>query len=181
MFLFRISSTERILPMNARAQRIVLLLAAIFLLLPYALCAKDPERAYNKSWLYLDASNGGKPLVSGDTWDVPVDYYLDAADHDGKTTLALWGAGPWIDTPDGKYVKERGHISYPGLFQTFDITPGHGRHVFHFIVPPDLDLVRKNNRILLIATLRDAAGKEFPWQHRAEASFTRKRGFFEIE
>ncbi len=41
--------------------------------------------------------------------------------------------------------------------------------------------MRKNNRVLLIATMRDAAGKEFPWQHRFETSFIRKRGFFEIE
>ena len=167
--------------MNAWAQRFAFLCAATLFLLPCALCAKDTERTYNKSWMWVDVSNGGKPLVSGDTWDVPVDYYLDPTEHNGKTTLTIWGAGPWIDTPDGKYAKERGHISYPGLFSGFDITPGRGRHVFRFTVPPDLDLVRKNNRILLIGTFRDAAGKEFPWQHRAEASFVRRRGFFEIE
>jgi|HubBroStandDraft_4_1064222.scaffolds.fasta_scaffold449972_1 hypothetical protein len=60
--------------MNAWAQRMVLFIAAIFLLLPCALSAKDPEHNYNKSWVYVDVSNGGKPLVSGDVWDVPVDY-----------------------------------------------------------------------------------------------------------
>ncbi len=122
-------------PTNASTRP--LLFAAIFLvlLLPCALSAKDPDRTYNKSWVWVDGSNGGKQLVSGDTWDVPVDYYLDPSDHDGKTTLAMWGAGPWIDTPDGKYVKERGHISYPGLFQTFDISPGHGQHVFSIYRP----------------------------------------------
>jgi hypothetical protein len=168
--------------MRARAHRIILMAAAIVVLLPFALWAREAERTYNRSWIWVDASNGGRPLVSGDTWEVPVDYYLDAADHDRKTTLALWGAGPWIDTPDGKYVKERGHIAYPGLFATFDITqPGKGRHVFRFTVPPDLELVRKNNRILLIATFRDAAGKPWPWEHRVNTSFVRKRGRFEIE
>ncbi|HLK61467.1 MAG TPA: NEW3 domain-containing protein, partial [Chthonomonadaceae bacterium] len=168
--------------MKSRMHRSVLLAAAIALLLPFALWAKEPDRTYSKSWVWVDASNGGKPLVSGDTWDVPVEYYLDPADHDGKTALTLWGAGPWIDTPDGKYVKERGHISYPGLFAGLDITqPGKGRHVFRFTVPPDLDLVRENNRILLIATFHDAAGKQWPWEHRVNTSFRRKRGWFELE
>ena len=168
--------------MNARVHRIVLLFAAILFLLPYALWAKAPDPTYCKSWLYVDVSNGGKPLVSGDTWEVPVDYYVDPAEHDRKTTLALWSAGPWIDTPDGKYVKARGHIPYPGLFSTFDIAqPGKGRHVFRFTVPPDLDLVRGSTRILLIGTFRDAAGKTWPWEHRTEASFRRKRGSFELE
>lgn len=168
--------------MYARAYRIAFLFLPVFLLLPLALGAKAPDRAYNKSWIWVDASNGGKPLVSGDTWEVPVDYYVDPADHDGKTTLTLWGAGPWIDTPDGKYVKERGHISYPGLFAGYDILqPGKGRHVFRFTVPPDLDLVRENNRILLIATFHDATGKQWPWEHRVNTSFRRKRGWFEIE
>src|SRR5690349_9184913 len=168
--------------MRAGLGRIVLLAAALVLLTALALLAGEPERTYSKSWLWVDASNGGKALVSGEPWDVPVEYYLDPADHGGKTTLALWGAGPWIDTPDGKYVKQRGHIPYPGLFATYDIPrPGKGRHVFHFTVPPDLDLVRKNNRILLIGSFRDAAGKQWPWEHRVNASFVRKRGRFEIE
>jgi hypothetical protein len=168
--------------MNVRTSLTALWSLVISLLLPCVLWAQQPNYAYNKSWVFVDVSNGGKPLVSGDTWEVPVEYYLDPTDHAGKTRLALWGAGPWIDTPDGKYVKERGHISYPGLFDSFEITqPGPGRHLFRFTVPPDLDLVRKNNRILFIATFRDAAGQEWPWQHRVETSFVRRRGFFEIE
>lgn len=168
--------------MRPRDRWVVPISIAILLLLPFALWAREPERTYNRSWIWVDASNGGRPLVSGDTWEVPVDYYLDPADHDRKTTLALWGAGPWIDTPDGKYVKERGHISYPGLFASFDVPqPGKGRHVFRFTVPPDLDLVRRNNRVLLIATFRDAEGKPWPWEHRVNTSFIRKRGRFEIE
>lgn len=168
--------------MNLRFNRALVLSAALALLIPLTGRAAGPERTYNKSWIWVDASNGGKPLTSGDGWDVPVEYYVDQADHDGKTTLALWGTGPFIDTPDGKYVKQRGHISLPGLFSSFDIMqPGKGRHVFHFTVPPDLDLVRKDNRILLIASFRDSTGKQWPWEHRVNTSFRRKRGWFEIE
>jgi len=151
---------------------------------PIEIAGRSPlvDLTYKKSWLWVDASNDGKPLVSGDTWEVPVEYYLDPADHYQKTTLSIWGTGPWIDTPDGKYTKERGHIGYPGLGGRVDLTePGRGRQVFKWTVPQDLELVRRSNRILLIATFRDAAGQQWPWEHRANTSFMRKRGFFEIE
>ena len=137
---------------------------------------------YNKSWIYVDASAGGKELVSGDRWKVPVEYYLDPSEHFGTTTLSIWGTGPWIDSPDGKYTKKRGHIGYPGLGGRVDLKePGRGRHVFTFTVPKGLELVKKYNRLLLIANFRDAQGKSWPWSVRAENHFVRKRGFFEIE
>jgi hypothetical protein len=149
-----------------------------------ALSGRSPlvDLTYKKSWLHVDASSGGKPLMSGDTWEVPVEYYLDPADHWQKTTLTLWGTGPWIDVPDGKYVTKRQHIGYPGLSGRLELTqPGRGRHVFTFKVPQDLELVRKNNPVLLIARFQDAAGQDWPWHHRAHNSFVRRRGFFEIE
>ena len=137
---------------------------------------------YNKSWIYVDASNGGRQLVSGDKWEVPVDYYLDPSEHFGTTTLYIWGTGPWIDTPDGKYTTKRGHIGYPGLGRRVTLTePGRGRHQFTFTVPKGLELVKKNNRLLLLAGFRDARGESWPWHVRAGNSFVRKRGFFEIE
>ena len=140
------------------------------------------DLTYKKSWIWVDASNGGKPLVSGDRWEVPVEYYLDPADHYQKTTLSIWGTGPWIDSPDGKYTKKRGHIGYPGLGRRLDLTePGAGRHVFTFTVPKGLELVKKSNRVLLITGFRDASGKSWPWYVRANNSFVRRRGFFEIE
>ncbi|HUT33840.1 MAG TPA: sugar-binding protein [Planctomycetota bacterium] len=151
---------------------------------PIAVAGRSPlvDLTYKKSWLWVDASNGGKPLVSGDTWEVPVEYCLDPADHWQKTTLTIWGTGPWIDVPDGKYTTKRQHIGYPGLSATLELTqPGRGRHVFTFKVPQDLDLVRTNNRVLLIAGFRDATGQAWPWHHRANNSFVRRRGFFEIE
>jgi len=149
-----------------------------------ALSGRSPlvDLTFKKSWLWVDASNGGKPLVSGDTWEVPVEYYLDPADHWRKTTLTIWGTGPWIDVPDGKYAKSRGHIGYPGIGGRVDLTePGRGRHVFSFKVPPGLEPIRKNNPVLLIARFQDAAGQDWPWHHRATASFVRRSGFFEIE
>ncbi len=140
------------------------------------------DTQYNKSWIYVDASAGGKKLVSGDRWEVPVEYYLDPSEHFGATTLSIWGTGPWIDAPDGKYTKKRGHISYPGLSGRVKLTePGPGRHVFTFTVPKGLELVKKYNRLLLIAKFQNDQGKDWPWSVRAENEFVRKRGFYEIE
>ncbi|MHB8902846.1 MAG: glycoside hydrolase 5 family protein, partial [Thermoguttaceae bacterium] len=136
---------------------------------------------YNKSWIYVDSSAGGLPLESGDRWEVPVEYYLDPADHSGTTTLSIWGTGPWIDSPDGKYAKKRGHIGYPGLSGQVALKePGRGRHLFTFTVPEGLELVKKYNRLLLIANFRDEAGKDWPWSVRAENQFVRRQGFYEI-
>jgi len=140
------------------------------------------DLTYKKSWVYIDASNGGKPLVSGDAWEVPVEYYLDPADHYQTTTLWIWGTGPFVDVPDGKYVKERGHIGYTGLFGQVTLAEaGQGRHVFSFTVPDELAGIRKANPVLLVAGFRDATGKDWPWNVRAGNSFARRRGFFEIE
>jgi hypothetical protein len=137
---------------------------------------------YNKSWIYVDSSAEGKPLVSGDRWEVPVEYYLDPSEHFGTTTLSIWGTGPWIDSPDGKYTTKRGHIGYPGLSGRVELKqPGRGRHVFAFTVPEGLELVKKYNRLLLIANFRDGQGKDWPWHVRAENHFVRKAGFYEIE
>ena len=137
---------------------------------------------YNKSWIYVDASAEGKQLVSGDPWKVSVEYYLDPSEHFGTTTLYVWGTGPWIDTPDGKYTTKRGHIGYPGLGRRVTLTePGRGRQEFTFTVPKGLELVKKNNRLLLLAGFRDARGQDWPWHVRAGNSFVRQRGFYEIE
>jgi len=151
---------------------------------PVTVAGRTPQVdvQYNKSWIYVDASAGGKQLVSGDQWEVPVDYYLDPSEHSSATTLSIWGTGPWIDSPDGKYTTKRGHVGYRGLSGRVELKePGPGRHVFTFTVPQDLDLVKTYNRLLLIANFRDAQGKDWPWSVRAENEFIRKRGFFEIE
>ncbi|NQT15151.1 MAG: hypothetical protein HQ582_20515, partial [Planctomycetes bacterium] len=148
-----------------------------------ALCGvRGAEVDYNKSWIYVDASNGGRPLTSGDTWEVPVEYYLDPSEHADATTLTVWGTGPWIDTPDGKYTTKRGHIGYPGLSGRVTLTePGRGRHTFTFTIPKGLELVKKNNRLLLLVGFRSSEGVSWPWDVRAGNSFVRRRGSFEIE
>ncbi len=136
---------------------------------------------YNKSWIRVDSSNEGKQLISGQTWQVPVEYYLDPSEHSGTTTVYLWGTGPWIDTPDGKYATERGHIGYPNMSRLVKLTsPGRGRQIFTFTVPHGLELVKRNNPVLLIAGFRDKNGKDWPWQIRVSASFIDNSGFFDI-
>ncbi len=131
-----------------------------------------------KSWIYVDHSCTARTYVEGDTLEVPVDYYLDPTEDKGGTTMVLWGGGPWIDNPDGKYVKERHHVGYPGLFATTPVKSGRGHVVFKLTVPPALP----QNEILLILRFRDSAGQEFPWAvRRGGVHFTRRGGFFELE
>jgi hypothetical protein len=137
---------------------------------------------FNKSWIYVDVSAGGNQLVSGDKWEVSVEYFLDPSEHFGTTWLYVWGTGPWIDTPDGKYTTQRGHIGYAGIARWMELTePGRGRRRITFTVPKGLELVRKNNPVLLLSGFGDANAENWPWQVRANTSFVRKRGFFEIE
>ncbi|MBN2181911.1 MAG: hypothetical protein JW715_08340 [Sedimentisphaerales bacterium] len=137
---------------------------------------------YNKSWIFIDASNDNKQLVSGQSWQVPVEYYLDPSEHSGTTFLYLWGTGPWIDTPDGKYTTRRRHIDYPNMSrQTMLTKPGRGRHIFTFTIPEGLELVKKNNPVMLVSGFRDSEKKNWPWSVRAGASFVTQRGFFDIE
>lgn len=137
---------------------------------------------YNKSWIYIDTSNTGEQLISRQTWQVPVEYYLDPSEHFGTTYLYLWGTGPWIDTPDGKYTTRRGHIDYPDMSSQITITtPGRGRHIFTFTVPEGLELVKKNNPVLLLSGFRDADDNDWPWRIRNESSFIDSKGFYDIQ
>ncbi len=137
---------------------------------------------YNKSWIHIDASNNGQQLVSGQIWQVPVEYYIDPSEFTGETTLYLWGTGPWIDTPDGKYTTKRGHISYPKMSRQVKLKqPGKGQQIFSFTVPKGLELVKKNNPVLLISGFRDNTGKDWPWEIRETSSFIDNSGFFDIE
>ncbi len=137
---------------------------------------------YNKSWIYIDTSNTGGQLVSGQTWQVPVEYYLDPSELFGTTYLYLWGTGPWIDTPDGKYTTKRGHINYPDMSRQITLTtPGRGRHIFTFTIPGGLELVKKNNPILLLSGFRDADKNNWPWHVRNESNFINSEGYYDIE
>ena len=146
---------------------------------------KVPECKYNKSWIWADATNDGKPLHAGDKLAVEIDYYLDPSEHFGKTTLYIWGTGPWIDTPDGKYAKKRGHINYRGGWKMLAgatyIEPGQGKHTFNLTIPGGLDLVKKYNPILFVCGFKNVAGTAWPWHVRTGAEFIdHTKGFFEI-
>ncbi len=131
-----------------------------------------------KSWIYIDHSCTARTFVEGEQWKVPVEYYLDPAEDKGGTRLNLWGGGPWIDNPDGKYATERHHESYPGLYQTVDAEPGRHTYEFALTVPPALP----QNDVLLIAHFQDASGESWPWEfRRGRMWFVRKGGYFELE
>ena len=157
----------------------------VIVLLPCSIFASENTGQtlnYNKSWINIDALNNGQQLISGQVWQIPIDYYLDPSEFTGETTLYLWGTGPWIDTPDGKYTTKREHISYPNMSRQVKLKqPGKGNHVFSFMVPPGLDLVKRNNPVLLIAGFRDNTGKNWPWEIRASSSFIDNRGNIDIQ
>ena len=166
--------------MNKKLLQFALLYTLAFISTSYSFAANTPE--YNKSWIYIDASNNGSQLVSGQTWQIPVEYYLDPTEHAGITILYIWGTGPWIDTPDGKYAIQRGHIGYPDMGRQIKLTQaGRGRHVFTLTVPQGLELVKKNNPVFLLAGFRFSNGQDWQWRIRAETSFVSDRGFFEID
>ncbi len=155
--------------------------AACVALVAFAACsavgAQEAQRPV-KSWIHIAHSSTSRTLVEGERWEVPVEYYLDPSEYKEGTTLNIWGAGPWIDNPDGKYTDSRHHESYPGLNGKVGVEPGTGRHTFTFTVPPALP----QNAVLLIVNFADAAGRAWPWHvRRGRMWFVRKGGYFELE
>jgi len=87
----------------------------------------------------VDVSNA-ESAYSGDTWEVPVDYDIDPSNSAGRPTLDNLGRWPLDRYPDGKSVKQRGHISLSRPLSTFDITAARqGPPRVRFTVPQDLD------------------------------------------
>ena len=163
-------------------------LMSIFLVLSLSLSGQvfaadnTDLRNYNKSWVFIDTTDDVTQLTSGQIWHVPVEYYLDPSEHFGTTILYIWGTGPWLGNPDGKYITRRGHVPYRGLSRRIKLTkPGRGRHIFTFTVPEGLEHVKKNNPVFFLAGFADADGENWPWQVRSEESFVGRRGYFEIE
>jgi len=133
---------------------------------------------YNRSWIHIDASAGAKVLTEGQTWVVPVEYYLDGSEDDGGTTLYVFAPGPWIDCPDGKYTQRRHHEAYPRMRATLRAKPGRHKAVIKFTVPPPLP----RNMLQLVARFQDKTGKRWPWDvRRGKMWFRRACGFFELE
>jgi len=119
--------------MNGYSRPVVSGFALVLLLeVASASAGENGPAARSKSWIWVDASNGGKPVFEGDPWEVIVEYNLDAADDKGGTLLTVWGAGPWIDCPDGKYEKDRHHVSFikGGFFSQVKVAAGQGKQVF---------------------------------------------------
>lgn len=147
-------------------------------LLTFSGASARKDVTFKKSWIWIDHVALERVLVEGETYKVPVEYYLDSSEDDGQTTLMLWGAGPWIDCPDGTYTTRRQHISYPGMRQNLRVKAGQGRHVFTFKVPP----AQQRNSLTLIAMFTNAAGQVWPWEVRCSpVFFHRAGGDFELE
>ena len=167
-------------------KHLIIVISTLNLLLPHCVFAADHDKDkcnYNKSWIFIDNSNDNPPLISGQTWQVPVEYYLDPSEHFGTTVLYLWGTGPRVDNPDGKDTTRRSrHISYPDMSRQVKLTkPGRGRHLFTFTVPEGLKHVKRNNPVLLVAGFRHTDGKNWPWYVFGKGSFTSSKGYFDIE
>ncbi len=141
--------------------------------------ATHAQELLTKSWLYIDPSCNTRVLTEGETWEIPVEYYLDPAEDDGGTSLYIWVAGPFVYLPDGKYTTRRHHVPYPvGMAQRTRALPGRGRHVFTYTVPPALP----RNRLLIICYFEDSERRRWPWEVRRDSIwFRRSGGFFELE
>jgi hypothetical protein len=124
---------------------------------------QKPEKpagvTYSKSWISMRVPRG--PFHSHESYDVTVDYYLDASEAWGDgTTLSLDLLGPWIDCPDNKYTTKRQHIPFPGSgFMELPVTPGKGSVTFH----PKIEELLPRTSVLLQATFHDANGASWPW------------------
>jgi hypothetical protein len=125
--------------MNSTSRRMMTGVALVLLAsVVQAIAGENAPAARTKSWIWVDASNGGKPIFEGDPWEVIVEYNLDAADDKGGTLLTVWGAGPWIDCPDGKYEKDRHHVAFPkgGFFAQVKVAAGQGEARLQIHCPP---------------------------------------------
>jgi hypothetical protein len=86
--------------------------------------------------------------------------------------------GPWIDNPDGKYTTSRFHVSYPGL-STREVKIPTGRSVQRFRYK--VGKVFRHNSLLLVATFKDADGKNWPWEVRGSGPhFEETHKYYEL-
>lgn len=133
---------------------------------------------YNKSWIAFDWKALRGPLVEGNRLEVVLEYYLDPADHYKHTSLQLEALGPRVPKPNvPKPVSfdNTEHLWYGA--QKVEVQPGRGRHTFVLTVPP----AQSQNALLLIGLFLESRGQRWPWGVRADAWYTRRGGFFEIE
>ena len=136
------------------------------------------ETNYHKSWIAVDWSPLEGQLTEGDKIEIPVEYYLDPAEHYRATTLKIEALGPRVPKPGRRQpvsFENTQHLWYGE--QSVKIEPGRGKHLFPFIVPK----ASSQNDLLLLALFSDGRGKRWPWDVRAGAWFSRKGGYFELE
>ena len=136
------------------------------------------EVKHNKSWIAVDWSVLAGPLVEGDKIEIPIEYYLDPAEHYRETTLSIEALGPRVPKPDAPKpvsFENTQHIWYGA--QSVKVEPGRGQHLFPLTVPN----ASSQNDLLLLALFSDGRGKRWPWDVRAGAWFARKGGYFELE
>jgi hypothetical protein len=133
---------------------------------------------YNKSWIAIDWGPLAGPLVEGDKIEIPVEYYLDPAEHYRAATLSIEALGPRVPKPDARQpvsFENTQHLWYGA--QSVKVEPGRGKHLFPLTVPK----ASSQNDLLLLAFFSDGRGKRWPWDTRAGAWFARKGGYFELE
>ena len=120
---------------------------------------------FKKSWICIEPPDPSKTIRAGEEFEVRITYYLDPSENWGDgTKLFLQTYGPWIDCPDGKYTKNRGHVSYPGLRgAAIQVAPGKGDRTFKFKAAA----VYKYNGLLLLAYYQGGDGRNWPWETRA--------------
>ena len=125
---------------------------------------RPAEATLKKSWINIMPFDPDKGVKAGEEFKVTVKYYLDPSDNWGDgTILKCVPLGPWIDNPDGKYTKNRQHISYPGLWgQEEKIKPGLGEHIFTF----KANSLFKYNGLAFLSQFQGADGNAWPWETR---------------
>jgi len=136
------------------------------------------EAKYNRSWIAIDWSALQGPLVEGDRIGLPVEYFLDPAEHHRSTRLQIEALGPRVPkagAPKPVSFENTQHLWYGD--QGVNVEPGRGRHVFALTVPRS----SSQNDLLLLALFIDSRGNRWPWDVRAGAWYARKGGFFELE
>lgn len=145
-----------------------------------------------KSWLCFGAprsESGGKPRwKSGEKIVIPVEYYVDPSDDWGETKIVTWVLGPWVDCPDGKYVKNRKHLpSNCGISDTVCEVGKRVQTTWTLTLPKanseaGPEKGKLGDGLLLVSQFKGADGKNWPWQLRMGLpAFERDGGFFDLD
>ena len=128
---------------------------------------KPAAANFKSSWICIDAQ-GDRVFTEGDRWPVTVDFHLAPSDDWGGSVLKFQALGPWIDNPDGKYTKARGHQP-PNLTRAVPVRPGRGRIHLPFV----LAKANPRNGFLCTCSFQGADKKPWPWEVRMSGPWYR--------